>query len=650
MQLQTFTTYLSSRPSIMPSTPASSSSSLPVIPYLRTYRPRYKKRVATIRFLFQRSPTSVLLLTVIIVLPFILAPMVIQYALPGLVNGARIQNNHNKTPLSGSRQLYVDPCSLATPEPLVHFDPSDRASREFASFLSKDVDPPSFNRIFSTFFNGYMFDPNSDVIINLNSTARGRPTEIHNALGYAESALQRYYQDPDLRVVNYTLGYDHLDRVRGSRHIFHVRSENATNANLRHVVVIQRTFDGLCRISVRQYPTELLETPVHVIVPYSNRPQRFSWFLNQFETLVSDGKARARLILSVCNTSSSDVKWVRNITGISPASDKIEVIETQGDSTGFFSRAIAIREAAKKVSEDGIMFISDVDMHIFAMMFDSCRFNAIQGSQAYFPVFYSLYARNERIAKSGGYWRESSLGMSCMYRSDFDALAAYDDAERKFVGWGMEDRALSEAFKKHPAYEVFRAVEPSLRHKWHLKHCEPLTPSYEDCLAVTFEQLGDMKSVGRFLLDYHFDTQKFFAKFAEYEDETYGSVIKDDTKGTADAAELERRRLRKEMLQKKKERERQEAIEEEKKLETEWRLKTGITEEKEEEMLRKEMEEGKALEMADGGAEKDDDDDKEEIEKDKLLLKDAKNRAESEKREMQQMLDLASEAERAAHE
>lgn len=51
--------------------------------------------------------------------------------------------------------------------------------------------------------------------------------------------------------------------------------------------------------------------------------------------------------------------------------------------------------------------------------------------------------------------------------------------------------------KKSSTYQVFHAVEPALRHKWHLKLCELLISAFEDCLAVTFQQLGDMKSVGK---------------------------------------------------------------------------------------------------------------------------------------------------------
>lgn len=81
-------------------------------------------------------------------------------------------------------------------------------------------------------------------------------------------------------------------------------------------------------------------------------------------------------------------------------------------------------------------------MYVFPTLFDACRFNSIQGSPVYFPVFYSLFARNDRIAKSAGYWRDSSFGMSCMLRSDFDAIGVYDEeTAAKFIGWGMKDRA-----------------------------------------------------------------------------------------------------------------------------------------------------------------------------------------------------------------
>lgn len=231
-----------------------------------------------------------------------------------------------------------------------------------------------------------------------------------------------------------------------------------------------------------------------------------------------------------------------------------------------------------KVPANNVMFISDIDMYIFPTLFDACRFNSIQGSQVYFPVFYSLFPRNDRITKSAGYWRDSSFGMSCMFRSDFDAIDVYDEATAaKFTGWGMEDRALHEAFKKSSTYQVFRAVEPALRHKWHLKHCELLTSAFDDCLPVTFQQLGDMKSVGRFMLDRGMDPQMMFAADAADDDEDVqlgGGIVKggDAVGNLHDEAEVKRR----ELLKKFKEMRIQRQLEREREKEAEWRRKAGI--------------------------------------------------------------------------
>lgn len=370
--------------------------------------------------------------------------------------------------------------------------------------------------------------------------------DVNAGISTAQVALRHFYKDPSLSVTSYSLGYTHLDRVHGARHIFHLHTRNASHDSLRHVVTIQRTFDARCHLSVRAYPPASLTKPVFLIVPYATRPKRLTWFLNQFESLISNN-VPVRLLLAVCKHNAADVAHAREVASSSDAVDYISVVPVPGDRTSFFSRAISIREAARLVPRDSIMFITDIDMYIFPSMFDACRLNAIQGSQVYFPVFYSLYARYSRIGRNAGYWRESSLGMSCMYRSDFDHVAAYKDAEKKFVGWGSEDRVLSLSFLKDKQYEVFRAVEPALRHKWHLKHCEAFTPAYEDCLAVTFQQLGQMASVGRFLLKNKFDVQKFYSKYADDDDD---GVEENSGGNSSDKEEAELRNRRKRFLKK----------------------------------------------------------------------------------------------------
>lgn len=562
--------------------------------YVRSPRTKYKKTIANARFVLQRSPYAFCIFLLIVLTPLVLILMAIRpFAFP----------RATLPPLSPASQPYVDPCTTAQPAELRHFDPSRRAARHYAedTVRALSADPPSFHRVFAAFFGVFLFQPASDVVSTLNTTERGRPVDIRDTLVHAQRALRAFYADPSLVVQNYSLGYDHLDRVRGSRYVLHLKTANASTPHLHHAVALQRTFDGACFLSVRHYPQTVFDSPVHIVLPYAQRPKRLTWFLDQFEYLISSS-VNVRLIISVCKHNETDVAHVEKIARKSESHAYITVVKAAGDQTNYFSRAISIREAVKYVPRDSIFFISDVDMYIFPMLFDSCRYNAIQGSQVFFPVFYSLFARNDRISRSGGYWRDSSLGMSCMYRSDFDEVHAYDNAESAFMGWGMEDRVLCEAFKNDSRYEVFRAVEPALRHKWHLKHCEPLTPAYEDCLSVTFQQLGDMKSVGRFLLENHFDTQKFFAKFADDdEDESDTGVVAQDVVGNStDAKETQRRKLRKQVLRKNQEIARERILAREKQREIEWRKQTGISEDEDEEAFKEHAPPGLQDENGDG--------------------------------------------------
>lgn len=490
----------------------------------------------------------------LLIIPFVLTVLLCKHVVD-IPTDTRFFNplrfRKSKDPGLAFSGSYIDSCSRVFPQELTAFDPSNRSSAEFVGSVATDVDPPALNRVFTTFFKIYLFQPNSDIIVNLSATGRGRPTDIRDGLLQSQRSLRMFFDDDSIVVQNYSLGYCHLDRVRGSRYIFHLDSLNKTNPRRRDVVAIQRTFDGRCFISVREVGRHVFEQPVYMIVPYSRRPVRLKWFLDRFDRLRAQ-RVLTRLILAVCKDIPGDISVANELVVSLRHSRDVQVVAVPGDRTGFFSRAVAIREGAAFVPQDSIMFISDVDMYIFPPMFDSCRYNPIQGSQVYFPVFYSLYAGSTRIDRNAGYWRDSSHGMSCMYRSDFDAIGAYKHAERRFVGWGGEDVILSQAFLTDSRYEVFRAIEPALRHKWHMKHCEQMTAAYDDCIEIAFQQLGTMASVGRHLLKKKLDAQRFYAEFTDSDDAGDTSIIRRTTveKGSTENVEAEKLRTRQELLQK----------------------------------------------------------------------------------------------------
>lgn len=524
---------------------SSSSTCLPS-PALSKYEKSFRKRFATFRLNLQKSRLFLLASIAAAITPF--AALFLVFGSSFTDFSTRLSTNPLSQPDIYSTH-YVDPCELSIPQPLIHFDPSARVSAEFRDPVAADVDPPALNRVFTTFFSIYLFQPNSDIVVNLTDTGRGRPTDIRDGLHFAEKALQRFHKKPSIKVDNYSLGYSHLDRVRGSRYIFHLISSDQSNHDRHDVVAIQRTFDGRCYLSVKEYESAIFERTVYILVPYSERPKRLKWFLDQFDDL-REKDIPIKLILAACKDIRGNLAVAYALVSDMQFSEDVKVLPVAGDRTGFFSRAIALREGAALIPNDNIIFICDVDMYIYPTMFDSCRHNAIQNSQVYFPVFYSLYARSSRIDKNGGYWRDTSYGMSCMYKSDFAAVAPYDQAETKFVGWGGEDYVLDLAFKNDSRYTVFRAIEPALRHKWHTKHCEPFTPAYEDCLSVKFQQLGPMASVGKFLMQKKFDTESIFAQYADEDDD--GRDPPSQKQGNAteqDQEDIEKRKRRRQLLE-----------------------------------------------------------------------------------------------------
>lgn len=523
--------------------PASRS---PTFHLLRNARCIAKKKYARLRLSIGRSGLVASVLGIALFLSFALITL-------HLLVGSKPRPEHRSYSRSfPERQIdFIDPCVYATPQPLLHFDPSTRMSSEFVPADAALIDPLGHTRVFTAFFKDYLFQPNSDIVVNLNVDGRGRAIDIRHSLTHAQRALRDYFRDDTIEVHNYSLGYSHLDRVRGSRYVLHLISSNKTNPRRYDVVALQRTFDGNCYISVREYDQNLFRHAIYLVVPYSNRPARLQWFLDQFDRLRAAGVV-LRLILSICKEIQQDVMFANRLVVSMKYSKDVQVVHTPGDLTGFFSRAIAVRDGSSFVPRDSIMFITDIDMYIYPTMFDSCRLNCIQGSQVYFPVFYSLYARSTRIDRDAGYWRDSSFGMSCMYKSDFDAVGAYQQAEQAFVGWGGEDVVLSQTFSNDSRYEVFRAVEPALRHKWHVKKCEAMTPSYNDCVTVLFQQLGTMVSVGKFLLERDIDVQESFGGGADEDvmrrgySATKGEVLREF--GGLSKSEQERKRRRERFL------------------------------------------------------------------------------------------------------
>lgn len=327
-------------------------------------------------------------------------------------------------------------------------------------------------------------------------------------------------------VLNYI--HHRLDRFRGLQYVANFKLRESRDNKTFNMLVEKSMDDPRCQVWFKESATD--ET-VYILLPYKGREERLSAFVENFRALREESGENVVLIVSCLKTSKYDIEFVNSLkdklssTGHESVAKLIWLHENEGDVANGFSRGVALREAAKMAKGDNaVIFQCDVDMILLPTFFDRCRQNTILGSQVYYPVFYSLYPYANfapQIRQRNGFWRATSFGMTCMRKSDFQRVGAFNDAETRFHGWGSEDVYQFERVRNTTELVAFRAVEPGLMHKWHTKQCDPKSEAYADCMKTNFVTMGHPLNIGPVLLSSLQDVGQFFGKL-----EHLGTLIK----------------------------------------------------------------------------------------------------------------------------
>lgn len=436
--------------------------------------------------------------------------------------------------LSLSRDLYsleanqgLVECLSAPAFDLKSFDPY-MLSKKDAGVIENDVENRFQEDIWDTLLNKYAFFPAwSDMTWNVAQYARGLSTDLvilqalaTKLLGFevpsSPSHFPRYLSPSSPVELNYV--HHRLDRLRGLQYVVNFNRRKLGTNGTHYNILVEKSLDvPRCRVSFG--PSAARET-VYILLPYKNREQRLRLFLKNFLTLHSRYNENIVLIVSILRNSSEDKKTVISLKGeifgvqATQVANAVWLHENNGDMDHVFSRGVALREAAKLVpTVQSIIFHCDVDMLIGASFFDRCRHNTKFGMQVYYPVFYSLYpyaSGAPAIKQRNGFWRTTSFGMTCMRRGDFENVAAFEDAEKRFHGWGSEDVFQFERVRNMSKLVAFRAVEPELLHPWHSKKCDTESEAYVDCMKTNFVTMGDPVRVGPILLQSLKNVGRFF--------------------------------------------------------------------------------------------------------------------------------------------
>lgn len=355
----------------------------------------------------------------------------------------------------------------------------------------------------------YYYHPDRPAVQTVDTLGAGLDSDLDDAITVARSIAERDAQ-AQIQGVSVPVAYLRTTRRDGWQAIINLGAVVVQNtsdgrprlSHLRRMVTVTRGYGDRCQVSLVR-PREVVR--INVLVPYSNRPNRIAAFIKMFASYFAS--ARTDLVRIIVSTSPEEASSVtsaaRRHAELTDA--RFSIITSSGDEFGNFSRAVAIREAAKLVPSDEVIFISDTDLSIGGNFLQNCRVNIVRGSQVWFPVMFSLYPYGRGLSSKDGMWRRSSYGMACLYSSDFQAVGGFGpDEETKFTGWGSEDVFLYNRFRDNKSYAVLRTLEPGLQHLWHGKDCEH-NEHYENCMRTVYMTIGSQDAVAKLMVDAQVD-------------------------------------------------------------------------------------------------------------------------------------------------
>ena len=300
-------------------------------------------------------------------------------------------------------------------------------------------------------------------------------------------------------------GYIKHDGVKGNIYIVDIQLKEQNNP----FVTLQRRFSFRRPLSLNFeiLPSKNVVTEViNFIVPVANVNERLSDFLKMYEELTLARGDNTRLIL--VTYSDTDVKFCKKeLTYYTDRYPNAQFTIVKGK--GEFARARALHEGTQILDSNDLMFFCDVDMNIDEKFLEKCRLNAVQGQQVYYPEVFKLYNMKYAyksevkpiyvsISRRNGHWGYYAYGMLCTYKSDYTAVGGLDIS---MIGWGGEDVVFFERFLKHK-YQVIRAPDPSLTHKWHPKYCNQKDSEKQKmCQYSRSEILADRRELARYIYE-----------------------------------------------------------------------------------------------------------------------------------------------------
>ncbi|KAM9517749.1 chondroitin sulfate N-acetylgalactosaminyltransferase 1-like isoform 1-T4 [Salvelinus alpinus] len=256
-------------------------------------------------------------------------------------------------------------------------------------------------------------------------------------------------------------------------------------------LVLFRPFGPLMKVKNERVDTA--NVPINIIVPLSQRADKFRHFMHNFRevcvrqdgrvhlTVVYFGKDQMNEVRSTLENTSREINF-----------KNFSLLQLNEE----FSRGRGLDVGARAWKGGNVLlFFCDVDIYFTADFLNTCRLNAQPGKKVFYPVLFSqynptlIYGNHNHIPpveqqlvikKDTGLWRDFGFGMTCQYRSDFINIGGFDV---DIKGWGGEDVHLYRKYL-HSNLLVVRSPSRGLFHLWHEKRCADELPpeQYRMCM------------------------------------------------------------------------------------------------------------------------------------------------------------------------
>ena len=334
-------------------------------------------------------------------------------------------------------------------------------------------------------------------------TSRDLVDELHYVINEAVEIINRE-EATNFKFKKFENGYVRYSNTRGREYILDLVLSGQSGAVQKRVHLLRNNQPNL--VVLPDSGEANRNTRVNFIVPFTHVNERFNEFLMMYESVCLKTKENVRLVLAVFG--KKDVKYVSET--LKKYEEKYSHMEYEiVQEEKRFSRARAKALGMSLLNETELAFICDIDMTIQPGFLSHCRMNAIRGERVYFPECFKFYDmdyvyRLSRppptgkfdIRRKHGHWAAYGVGMLCIYKSDYVAVGGFDTT---IEGWGGEDVDLYNKVARK--YEIMKAPDPALSHRFHDKHCSgDLSPiQFNSCITSREEGIADKKELTEYV-------------------------------------------------------------------------------------------------------------------------------------------------------